>query len=178
MPSQPRWKWFAREIQIKHGVPSALLIEADTGYILLVSHLAESDYEFSLDLHDALLMSLDIHPDVHEIPHDGMFSFDQDPENIHWILGNADDLALQRRLNEATQQLATMSPAQGHAALAEMNRQSDHLASREVVPRDVMQQRLDHYGALWLRYSENTNFVVQVWNTLRKRKPWVKELMQ
>jgi hypothetical protein len=92
--------------------------------LLLVSHLAEDEDEFSLDLYDALLMSLDIHPEVHKQPHDGVFSFDPAPKNIHWIWGSADDSALQRRLHEATQALAAMTAAQAQAALADMNRQS------------------------------------------------------
>ncbi len=173
LPSQPRWRWFVRACQLKHGVPCVLLIEADTGYLLLVSHLAESSFEFGLDLHDALLMSLDIHPEVHEQPHDGMFSLDQNPDAIDWQKGGSVDIALQRRLNDATALLASMSPAQGDAALADMNKQSITLATGEVLPAAVMQQRLDHYARRWLQYAENTNFFVQAWNAWRKKKPWV-----
>lgn len=154
-------------------MPCALLIEADTGYQVLVSHLSDSAFEFGLDLYDALLMSLDIHPDVHKEPHDGLFSFDQNPEALAWQQGGPDDLALQRRLHDATVQLATMSPAQAHSTLANLNQQSIILATGEVLPAAVMQQRLDHYSERWLQYADNTNFVVQAWNAWHKKKPWV-----
>jgi hypothetical protein len=111
-PPQPRWRWFARACQLKHRVPCALLIEADSGYLLVVSHLADSAFEFGLDFYDALLMSLDVHPDVPKEPHDGLFSFDQNPDAICWQKGGQDDLALERRLNDAAGQLVSMSPAQ------------------------------------------------------------------
>ena len=44
-PQQPRWRWFARACQLKHGVPCALLIEADSGYLPVVSHLADSAFK-------------------------------------------------------------------------------------------------------------------------------------
>ena len=177
LPSQPRWRWFARACQLKHGVPCALLIEADTGYLLLVSHLAESAFEFGLDLHEALLDSLDIHPDVHKEPHDGLFSFDQNPDAVCWHKRSPTDMALQRRMNEAAGQLDSMSPAQAHASLAKLNQQSINLASGEVLPAAVMQQRLDHYAKLWLQYAEGTNFMVQAWNAWRKKKPWLNGLV-
>lgn len=154
-------------------MPCALLIEADSGYLLLVSHLADSAYEFGLDLYDALLMSLDVHPEVHKQPHDGMFSFDANPDSICWHRGSVSDLALQRRLNDAAQQLATLSPAQAHAALMGLNKQPITLASGEVLPETVMKQRLNHYGRLWRQYTENTNLIVQAWNAWRRKKPWV-----
>lgn len=172
-PSQPRWRWFARACQLKGGVPCALLIEADTGYLLLVSHLAESTFEFGLDLYDALLDSLDIHPDVHKEPHDGLFSFDQNPDAICWQKGSPDDLALQRRFNDAAGQLDSMSPAQGCSALAKLNQQTIILATGEVLPAATMQQRLDHYAQQWQQYADGTNFVVLAWNAWRKKKPWV-----
>lgn len=177
-PQQPRWRWFARACQLKHGVPCVLLIEADTGYLLLVSHLAESAFEFGLDLYDALLMSLDIHPDVHKVPHDGLFSFDQNPDAICWRKGSPSDLALQRRLNDAAQQLAAMSPAQGHVTLANLNKEPIILATGEVLPDTVMRQRLNHYARLWLQYAEHTYFIVHAWNAWRKKKPWVEGLIK
>ena len=177
-PQQPRWRWFARACQLKHGVPCALLIEADSGYLLVVSHLADSAFEFGLDLYDALLMSLDIHPDVHNEPHDGLFSFDQNPEAICWQAGGLDDLGLQRRLNDAADQLACMSPAQAHATLANLNKQPAILATGDVLPAAVMHQRLDQYARLWSQYAEKTHFVVQAWNAWRKKKPWVEDLME
>jgi hypothetical protein len=154
-------------------VPCALLIEADTGYLLLVSHLAESAFEFGLDLYDALLMSLDIHPDVHEPPHAGLFSLDPNPDAICWHKGSPDDLALQRRLSDAARQLATMSPAQGHAMLAKLNQQPITLTTGEVLPTVLIRQRFDHYAQQWQRYAESTNTIVQAWNAWRKKKPWV-----
>ena len=177
-PQQPRWRWFARACQLKHSVPCALLIEADSGYLLVVSHLADSAFEFGLDLYDALLMSLDIHPDVHNEPHDGLFSFDQNPEAICWQAGGLDDLGLQRRLNDAADQLACMSPAQAHATLANLNKQPAILATGDVLPAAVMHQRLDQYARLWSQYAEKTHFVVQAWNAWRKKKPWVEDLME
>ena len=94
LPSQPRWNWHARACQLGGGVPGALLIEADTGYLLLVSHLAESAFEFELDFYDALLLSLEIHPEHHKPPHDGLFSFDQNPAAIGWQQGLQPDLTL------------------------------------------------------------------------------------
>ena len=130
------------------------------------------------DLHEALLDSLDIHPDVHKEPHDGLFSFDQNPDAVCWHKGSPTDMALQRRMNEAAGQLDSMSPAQAHASLAKLNQQSINLASGEVLPAAVMQQRLDHYAKLWLQYAEGTNFMVQAWNAWRKKKPWVEDLME
>ena len=173
-PSQPRWRWFTCACQLKGGVPCALLIEADTGYLLLVSHLAESTFEFGLDLYDALMMSLDIHPDVHKEPNNGLYSFDPNPDSINWQKGSLGDLALQRRLNDAVSQLATKSPAQGHATLANMNMLPIILAAGEVLPDAAMHQRLDHYARLWLQYAEYTNPIVQTWNVWRKKKPWLK----
>jgi hypothetical protein len=157
-------------------VPCALLIEVDTGYLLLVSHLAESIIEFGLDLYDALLMSLDIHPYAHKQPHDGLFSFEQNPDAICWQKGNSSDVALQRRLKDAAVQLETMSPAQANTMLGVLNEQVVTLTISPVVPAAVIRQRLDHYATEWLAYTENTNFFVQIWNTLRKKKPWVENL--
>lgn len=148
-PQQPRWCWCARACQLKHGIPCALLIEVDTGYLLLVSHLAESAFEFGLDLYEALLDSLDIHPDVYKEPHKGLFSFDPNPEALVWQQGGPDDLALQRRLNEAAGELESMSPAQAHATLVNLNRLPVRLATGEIMPAAVMKQRLDQYGKLW-----------------------------
>jgi len=177
LPQHPRWRWFARACQLKHGAPCALLIEADSGHLLVVSHLAESAFEFGLDLYDALLMSLDIHPDVHKQPHDGLFSFEPNPEAICWQAGSPDDLGLQRRLNDAAGQLASMSPAQAHATLANLNQQPAIPATGDVLPAAVMHQRLDRYARRWSQYAANTPFVVQAWNAWRKKKPWVKDLM-
>lgn len=156
-------------------MPGALLIEADTSYLLLVSHLADNAYEFGLDFYDALLMSLDIHPEVHKQPHDGVYSFDPNPDSICWQKGSAIELALQRRLNDAARQLATMSPAQGHATLAKLNEQAVTIASGSVVPTAVMQQRLAHHAQKWRQYLGSTGIVKQIWNTWRKRKPWVSD---
>lgn len=174
LPSQPRWRWFARSCFLKGGVPCALLIEADTGYLLLVSHLADSAYEFGLDIYDDLLMSLDVHPDVHKQPHDGMFSFDPNPESINWKVGGISELSLQRRLKGAVAQLASMGPAQANAALAKLNTQEVNLVNGSSIPINVMRQRLDHYAALWSAYTGETNLFVQIWNMWRKKRAWVK----
>ena len=123
-------------------------------------------------------MSLDIHPDVHKEPHDGLFSFDQNPDAISWQTGSLDDLGLQRRLNDAAGQLASMGLAQAHVTLANLNKQSAILATGEVLPAAVMHQRLDQYAGLWMQYAENTHFVVQAWNAWRKKKPWAEDLME
>ena len=173
LPSQPRWRWYARSCHIKHGVPTVLLIEADMGYLLFVSSHADTIFEFGLDLIDALMTSLGIHPEIHAKPDEALFSFEQNPERICWLTGSADNLVLKRRLNEASTLLATMSPAQGHKALAELNHQSLNLAVGGIVPNDVMQKRLRNYAELWLRYSERTSFVKTAWNAWRKLKPWL-----
>jgi hypothetical protein len=174
-PSQAHWRWFARACQLKRGVPCALMIEAQTGYLLLVSHLPESIFEFGFDTYDALLTSLDIHPDMHEQPYDALYTFEPNPDCICWQKGNPSDPALESRLDEAAQQIATMSPAQGHAALAELNKQTISLSSGKIQPKAVIRDRLKCYADQWRHYSENTNLIVHAWNAWRGKKPWVQE---
>lgn len=154
-------------------MPSVLLIEANIGYLLLVPKTADSAFEFGLDLYDALLDALGIHPEDHEEPNEVLFSFDPNPEHIRWSTGGIDDLALQRRLNDAVGQVVTMSPAQARNALADLNRQPLPLAVGDTVPEQLMSWRLRLYADLWREYAENTNFIVHAWHAWRKKKPWL-----
>ena len=132
------------------------MIESDSGYLLLAPAQADTLLEFGFDIIEALMESLNIHPEIHDKPHDSVFSFDMNPEHIQWVTANVVDLVLQKRLSEAAAQLIKMSPAQGSKLLAKMN----------TVPNDVMQQRLTHYADLWLEYSGSTNILMQTWNVV------------
>lgn len=172
-PIQTRWRWFARGCNLKHNVPCALFIEADTGYLCLVPHLTETVYELSLNFYNELLMSLETHPEVHEPIHNGMFSIDPNPESIQWHKSNPSDMALQRRLKEAIDQMSNMSPAQANLFLKQLNQQAITLANAQVIPLHIMQERLNHYAQKWLEYSKKTNFFVSLWNMWRNKRCWV-----
>lgn len=174
LPEQPRWRWYACVCKVKGDVPYVLMIEAGIGYLMLVPLTADSAYEFGLDVIHTLMETLDIHPDDHKQPHASVFSFEQNPERIHWQVGVIDELALRRRMNEAVVSVETMSPFQARATvLFELNQQPLVQSFDCSSPKQMVQQRLDHYAHCWDDYMHSTGFIRHIWDTLRRNKPWV-----
>jgi len=171
---QPRWRWYAQQITLNDGRLCALLIEADTGYLLMLPQVAETAGQFGLDVYEELLISLKSHPDIYEQPHDGVLSFDPDPDSIVWEQGAVIDHGIQRRLSDVARQVSSMNLDGVANLVAELNSKEIVLSHGSLVPIQAIDERLEHYADLYAQYLSNTSLLKQIWNLWFNKRSWVK----
>ena len=174
--AQPRWKWYAISCSLKDEKPCALLIEAGSGFLLVVEVIAEDGFSFGLDFIDAFQNYIGIHPVNDKDPHESVYSLEQNPEAIRWERGTASQPALKKRLQEAKTMLADLSLGEGIDALRMLNSKKIVLGQGSLVPEEWIDGRLQLYAAMWQSYAEEANVLRFLWNVWRKNKPWLADL--